>query len=400
MAGSIYQRKGYPNRWYIVVDGEPVNGKRKQVVTSIKRGTKETKRGIVQEPPGEFEARAKEALVTQLHNRKVGQIVNDGNKRIADVFEGWKAAHFPDVRASTRARYLSAYKNHIEPAIGALTLARLNVGHVERLYRGMTTKGKGKRERTASMSSVRNCRSVLNPMLDYAVRHGLTSRNVAQIAKLPKDQNEGKNRLAGLPDDQGIARILAEADKEGQTVSTLARTVLYTGVRLGEALGLTWESIDLDNPKPKLRVEQARSGNDGSYGALKNEWSRRAIGLDTGTVAALSALAAARPVDIGTGKPAGLVFLTVDGEGLSHHRAERIWKMITKRAGAPKMRVHDCRHWHASDLDRKGVPHAEIARRLGHKNLATFYAVYSHALKGGDDTAVAALNAGAAGGTA
>ncbi|MCS6774397.1 MAG: site-specific integrase, partial [Thermoflexales bacterium] len=55
---------------------------------------------------------------------------------------------------------------------------------------------------------------------------------------------------------------------------------------------------------------------------------------------------------------------------------------VCKRAGLPRIRIHDLRHLHASLLLAEGVPVPEVAARLGHANPSVTLRLYAHAVRG------------------
>jgi integrase len=182
--------------------------------------------------------------------------------------------------------------------------------------------------------------------------------------------------------------------------------LLYTGLRLGEALALHWDAIDLNARTPNLTVSMARATSFDEhrkpiFREPKNPWSRRTISLDAATVAALDAHRKAQLEHYlanGIRPEHDLVFANEIGNGLSHHQAERAWGSITKRAGIKSMTVHQARHWHASDLFRQGFAITVVSKRLGHKNPKVTLAVYARALDGSDDEVAERINARSAAG--
>jgi integrase len=77
----------------------------------------------------------------------------------------------------------------------------------------------------------------------------------------------------------------------------------------------------------------------------------------------------------------------------------RWFKQHARRAGLPKIRLHDLRQSYASAALAAGVPAKVISERLGHATIAVTMDIYSHVLPGLDREAadtVAQLILGAA----
>ncbi len=89
-----------------------------------------------------------------------------------------------------------------------------------------------------SPASVRLAYKVLHMALEKAVELDYIPRNPAAKCELPRlDQKE----IRPL-DDQQVAALLATA--KGSDLAPLITVALFTGLRLSELLGLTWDAVD------------------------------------------------------------------------------------------------------------------------------------------------------------
>jgi integrase len=80
----------------------------------------------------------------------------------------------------------------------------------------------------------------------------------------------------------------------------------------------------------------------------------------------------------------GLVFTWPDGSPIHPLRFSRWFEGHARRAGLPKIRLHDLRHSYASAALAAGVPAKVISERLGHATIAVTMDIYSHVLPGLD----------------
>ncbi len=98
-------------------------------------------------------------------------------------------------------------------------------------------------------SVVKTCRSILSGFMGYAVRHGAVEHNpIRDIGRVRGASRKAKARsltiaecvswLAKLEDDEVAVR---------RDLPDLTRWLLATGVRIGEAIAVSWDEIDLDN---------------------------------------------------------------------------------------------------------------------------------------------------------
>ncbi len=158
--------------------------------------------------------------------------------------------------------------------------------------------------------------------------------------------------------------------------------LLMTGVRPGELLALTWDCFDLDAGVVHIRRSLTRRG--ALRDTTKTPSGVRTLPLPSMLRAALVEWKARCPsTELAFPAPRGSPLIYV-----SFH--DRIWKPILKRAGLPPIRSYACRHAYISGLQAAGVEIALAAKLAGHASPEITAAVYSHAVRGGEE-AVAAL---------
>ena len=158
-------------------------------------------------------------------------------------------------------------------------------------------------------------------------------------------------------------------------------------VRRGELLGLRWRDVDLS--AGRLEVVETRTVADVEViGPPKTSAGARVLGLDAETVAVLTAWRKRITTERLAAGPAwtdsGRVF--VDELGIPPH-PETVtgwWATAVKRAGVPRIRLHDARHTAATLALRAGVPVKVVTQRLGHSNVSTTLSIY-HQVTAQDD---------------
>jgi integrase len=154
-------------------------------------------------------------------------------------------------------------------------------------------------------------------------------------------------------------RLLAELSDKWRPVAALC---LFAGLRIGEALSLTWADVNF-----AAGVIHAQG--------TKTEASR----ADVDMVPRLAAeLAAHRDRLPGVG--AALVFRTGTGRPENRHNAGRAIRAAGSRAGLDgekKLGPHDLRHSCANILDNAGVPWSKISAILRHADVRVTTTVYA-----------------------
>lgn len=222
---------------------------------------------------------------------------------------------------------------------------------------------------------------VLRDLYDRGVLDVLPSRPVlpsappARKARATVDQVE---RMAAAADADDAAR---GRSLMGPLVALLA----YGGLRISEALSLTWgpDGVDLDHEQPRVTVQRA---------GTKTDAGARTIGLDAQTAARL------RRHRLATGRPADgrLVFSREDGSRLGRSgRVRGGLRRVYAAAGVDPPKgsrgSHLLRHTSGSMLADAGVGGHDIAARLGHADAGFTARTYVHADRGRLGDAPAAL---------
>ena len=73
-----------------------------------------------------------------------------------------------------------------------------------------------------------------------------------------------------------------------------------------------------------------------------------------------------------------IVFCKADGTYLDPEEFTRRFQRLLKKAGLPRVRLHDLRHLHATLLLQRGIPAKLVQERLGHSSITMTLDLYSH----------------------
>ena len=185
-------------------------------------------------------------------------------------------------------------------------------------------------------------------------------------------------------DDQRPKRILTLDEMRALIASTehdqhrlLFELLLSSGLRIGEALGITIGDINAHHSL--LRIEH-QLGRDGTRTPLKTGAAHRTIDLAPELTQALLALAAQRGE---LGNPNALIFASNNGNGLERKVVRNALKRASKAANLPTPHptLHDLRHSHASMLIALAYSVVDVQHRLGHQNPDTTLRIYAHVWK-------------------
>ncbi len=155
-----------------------------------------------------------------------------------------------------------------------------------------------------------------------------------------------------------------------------------SGLRLGEALGLTWRDVDLEAGKLVIqRSLQRQPGRGLMFVPPKTEKSRRTVHLSELTRRALLDHREGEPrlrVTVGYGMDGDLVFTSLRGGPVEPSEINHALTRELRRAGLPHIRVHDLRHTTASILLEAGTHPKIVQDLLGHGTIRLTLDTYSH----------------------
>lgn len=357
---SMYQRKS-DGRWIVEIrDGLKPSGK-----PNIRYLTAKTKK--------EANARLKQELL------RISQGRPDTGKplTVAAYLTAWLTDTVkPNKRTTTYESYETLCRVHITPRIGQVKLVDLSAQAVQRMLAEMIEAG-------TSPTTAKNARGVLRKALNDALRSDLIWRNVVTLTDMPAQRTFYPKPLTASE----LPRYLVAA--RGKRLEALFILLPAIGLREGEAFGLRWPDIDLENGTLAVRQQIQRVGNPRRpvFVEPKTERSRRPVPLPPQVVHALRAhkerqnlerLIAGSRWGGPNGEWAGLVFCTTIGTPLDPSNVMKQFREILRDAGLDTdRRVHDLRHTCATMLARLGVHPREAQDIMRHAQITTTLAVYT-----------------------
>ena len=319
-------------------------------------------------------ARTKAEALAKL--KKVQRQLDDGlpapddRMTLSQLLDRW----FDDVMRhqvapSALENYRSIARIHLKPTLVRKRVSKLTPADVDCLVSENL-------DAKYSSSTVRRIRFVLSAALDQAVRWGVVGRNVVTVTRGPKTtRREGRT----LTPDQA-RKLLSTV--HGRRLEAFYVTMLALGLRSGEALGLSWDDVDLPRKIITIRRALKREHNQLVIGDVKTTKSRRAVDLPAPVVKALRAhkarQAKERLVAGSEWEATGLVFTTQIGTPIDPSNLRRDFNQVFDDAGLGHWHPHELRHSAASIMLAQGVPLEVVAAVLGHSSIRMTADVYAH----------------------
>jgi integrase len=301
--------------------------------------------------------------------------VVDPNVTVKDYSARWL-----QLCGNLKPRSLSGYReklnNHLLPALGSIRVRKLHRSQIKTLLAEKKAAG-------LAVDTVRLIHGTLRAMLNAAVEDAVIQTNPAaglgRSMRLTRSKADRQENIRAM-DREHLARFLAAVEAKTPRYYPLFFVMSRTGMRLGEALALKWD--DLDVQKRELRVERALT-TTGETGTPKSGHGRT-VDLGASSCEVLRRLrAGATEGALKRGERLGpWVWPGEDGEPMPHVTAEAAFKRALKAAGLPgHFSPHSLRHSYASLLLADGVSPAYVQEQLGHASIELTVGTYGRWLR-------------------
>jgi integrase len=304
----------------------------------------------------------------------------------------WLPAVKATIRPSTYNSYVQHVECHIVPHLGSVKLAKLSGSQVNALYSKLADTGRKDGKTGLSPMTIHHVHACLHKACKDAVRWGHISRNPLDAADPPRKKSDGTKEMRTWTKEQLKAFLDSVADER---LAPLWHTIAMTGMRRGEALGLRWVDVDLENSRLSVRRALVPTNREVVISEPKTVKGRRVIALDPGTIEVLKAQAA-RQLDEQNDWDdlwieSRLVFTAENGAALDPESVTRYFRQAVKRSMLPNIRLHDLRHTHATLALQAGIHPKVVSERLGHATVSITLDTYSHAIPAMQEEAAALI---------
>lgn len=224
--------------------------------------------------------------------------------------------------------------------------------------------------------------SVLKNALNMAVYPwGLIKQNPMLYVKIPKYEERPTTKkdlkIISLEDFDHMLEITPE----GHPFYIPLNIGFYTGMRVGEVCGLTWDNVDFSNGT--ITVEKQMVKNDGAwvYGTPKTSSSNRTIFIGQTLLAILKKH---KKQQLENRMKYGKLYIDSNAVCTKEYGelvTPSVVKWNTRRisnALSLSFNFHSLRHTHATLLLENGAKMKEISDRLGHSRISITMDTYSH----------------------
>ncbi len=326
---------------------------------------------------GKSQAAVQKKMNDALHQIDEGTYTEPSRLTLSQWLDIWLKEYTGGIKEQTLVQYESVSRNHLKPNLGHVKLSALKPHMIQTLYNRLV------REMKKSPKTVKNINGVLHKVLQQAVLLQYIPVNPCQAVQLPKVH---KANIQALTEAQ-IRDFLK--DIQGSLYEDILKVDLFTGMRQGEIMGLTWDRVDFNTGTiliDRQMILERKRGGAYKFASTKTDRARK-IKPAPFVLDILRARkdrqhfekeAAGDKWDEGPFSGAGLVFTTPLGAHFGKDTLTHNVTRIGQRIGVPSLRFHDLRHTYAVISIRAGDDIKTISSNLGHSTIAITMDTYAH----------------------
>lgn len=342
--GSVYQRK----------DGKWVA----QVTLGSRRVYRYTK----------TKAEAQRKLNDLRLQRHQGKLTAPTAITLSAWLDTWLDMLSADLRPSTILTYRTATA-HIAQVLGDTLLHRLNPLLLTQAFSELQRNGTGQRRLQLAHGYLRAC-------LARAVDLELLASN--PMDRVPRPRWTATKRRYWTVDE--VRRFILTGLSEPGWYHPLFVFLVSTGLRISEAIALTWADVDWKQQTVQVDKSLVWSGATCNSVPPKTKAGNRLVALPASAVDALRLVSREH-------EPEARIFQTTVGGPPHPTRLRKYLRTLCDKAEVPYVNVHGLRHVAAMlALEATGDPYA-VQRRLGHSNVNVTIGIYGYSAR--DDSQVA-----------
>ncbi len=377
MAGSI-EKRGKNSYRLTVAEGFDLSGK-PMIHRKTVHGTKKD---------AEVEL-AK--FVTEVQN---GLVVDGKSLRFSEFTEIWKRDYgSKELAPTTYKRYCRILETRLLPYFGHFYINKIRPTDIMKFYdllekdtQLVRKKGNNgsKTKKPLSGKTILEHHRLLRAMLHKAVYWQLIVANPAERVQAPKARKPKRKSY----DDEQTKILLENLEKlsiEETKYKVAIILTVFTGVRLGELMGLEWQDVDFKNGIISINRSSQYLSDMGVFTKTpKTESSIREIAIPEFIISLLEEYKLwyeeQKSIYGELWTNSDRLFVQADGKPMHPSSISKWFVRYVSTIGLPVINFHGLRHTNASLLVAQNVDIAVISARLGHAQISTTLDFYVHPL--------------------
>jgi len=375
--------------------------------------------------------KALEKFVFEFEERvKNGKYLKGEKISFKDFTDSWlKDYATQQLEKTTLEFYTQTLNQKILPALGHLKLSKIQPMHLQSFYNNLLEDGirKDGKEGGYSPSTIRKCHAIISSILTTAVHWQVLESNPCERVSPPKNKNitddvkhftleQAETFLNAIEmeyatvykahdriDDTG-KKYHVEAYMETRIIPTQFKAffnlALFSGLRRGELIALTWDDLNFDNNAVSITKSTGYAGKEMITKAPKNKTSIRVVNVP-GTVMDLLKKCKKEQQELRLSlgdqwQGNNHIFIQWNGKQMHLTTPYHTFKDIIEKYNTtledeasriPNIPLHGLRHTSATLLISENVDVKTVSARLGHAQTSTTMNIYAHSLKKSDEKA-------------
>ena len=297
----------------------------------------------------------------------------------------------PTVADVTFEWYLNVTKTHIISSLGSTLADELTPHKIQTLINQMHD------EKHLAQRTIKAVRDILNQTYVHAIEMKLVTMNPVSGTKLPKrskvrDECNDNEKVIPVNDR---AAILEAADSDPR-MKTAITVLMFTGMRVGEWLAMTWGQVDFDNNVitiDRAITKACEYDEDGNLmsrktvvGDTKTQCSVRKIKVSEAVTEVLKEWRETLPnrmrssVKYDPMSAESIVFPNDMGQMRTYNGFRTTYRRFMSDNNLGGYSLHNYRHTFATMLLESNVNPKVVQKLLGHRDIETTLGTYSHVL--------------------
>lgn len=377
MAGSI-EKRGKNSYRLTVSEGFDLNG-RLMIHRKTIHGTKK-------------EAEVELAkFVTEVQN---GLVIDGKSLKFSEFVDVWKRDYgSKELAPTTYKRYCRMLETRILPYFGHFYINKIRPTDIMEFYdllekdtQLVRKKGNNgsKTKKPLSGKTILEHHRLLRAMLHRAVYWQLIVSNPAERVQPPRAKKPKRRSY----DDEQTKILLENLEKltvEDTKYKVAIILTIFTGVRLGELMGLEWQDVDFRNGIISINRSSQYLSDMGVFTKVpKTESSIREIAIPEFIISLLEEYKLwyedQKSLYGELWTNSDRLFVQADGKPMHPSSISKWFVKYVGTIGLPVINFHGLRHTNASLLVAQNIDIAVVSARLGHAQISTTLDFYVHPL--------------------
>ena len=321
-----------------------------------------------------------------------GMVIEGKSLKFSEFTEIWKRDYgSKELALSTYKRYCRMLETRLLPYFGHFYVNKIKPTDIMQFYDLLSkdTQLVRKKDNNGSKTlkplsgkTILEHHRLLRAMLHKAVYWQVIVSNPAERVQPPKVK---KPKRKYYDDDQCKISLenLEQLDEEQIKYKTAIILTVFTGVRLGELMGLEWNDIDFRNGIVSINRSSQYLADKGVFTKVpKTESSIREVAIPDFVISLLEeyklwyeeqkSLYGELWID------SNRLFVQADGKPMHPSTISKWFVKFIGQIGLPVINFHGLRHTNATLLIAQNIDIAVVAARLGHAQITTTFNFYVH----------------------